>query len=174
MLPLVEMDHSSTASIMFHGGIFNSAQGDFHIHNIHNKDLESGMYNFRSVQNIFSYRWPNVGLHILRQAVSLGAIHNSAERYPSPNCHPDTRKAVRQIILDWIQNENLESFVFWLYGPAGAGKSAILQAIAEFLCSPSGSDQKFGASFFFSRGKHSGENACGGNGFEVSRVGGKE
>jgi len=95
------------------------------------------------------------GLHILRQGVqvSLGAIHDSSERYPAPNCHPDTRQAVRQIILDWIRNESSASFFFWLYGPAGAGKTAILQAIAEFLCSPSGSDQNFGGSFFFSRGK---------------------
>ena len=43
---------------------------------------------------------------------------------------------------------------FWLYGPAGVGKTSILQAIAEFLCSPSGSDHNFGGDFFFSRGKH--------------------
>ena len=93
------------------------------------------------------------GLRDLKLAVSLGAMHDSAERYPPPNCHPDTRKAVRQIILDWIHRESLGSIFFWLYGPAGAGKTAILQAIAEFLCSPSGSGQNFGGSFFFSRGK---------------------
>ena len=87
----------------------------------------------------------------MRLGVSLGAIHDSAERNPPPNCHADTRKAVRKIILDWIQSE-VSSF-FWLYGPAGAGKTAILQAIAELLCSPSPSGQKFGGSFFFSRGK---------------------
>ena len=109
------------------------------------------IYNFRSVQKItlIDGHWPNVGLHILRQGVSLGAIHDSAERYPSPNCHPDTRKAVRQIILDWIQNEISDFFFFWLYGPAGAGKTAILQAIAEYLCSPSGSSYNLGGSFFF-------------------------
>ena len=87
--------------------------------------------------------------------MSLGAIHDSAERYPPPNCHPDTRKAVKQIILDWIHdNDSSESPSFWLYGPAGAGKTAILQAIAELLCSPSGTFQKLGGSFFFSRGKN--------------------
>ena len=91
---------------------------------------------------------------MLRLGVSLGAIHDSAERHPPPNCHPDTRKAVRQIILDWIHNESSASSVFWLYGPAGAGKTAILQAIAEYLCSSSGSGQNFGGSFFFSRGKN--------------------
>ena len=93
------------------------------------------------------------GLHTLLRLGVIGAIHDSAERYPPPNCHPDTRKAVRQIILDWIHSENSASFFFWLYGPAGAGKTAILQAIAELLCSPSESDQSFGGSFFFSRGK---------------------
>ena len=90
----------------------------------------------------------------MKLGVSLGALHDSAERSPAPNCHPDTRKAVRQIILDWIRSEISASYFFWLYGPAGAGKTSILQAIAEFLCSPSGSDQNFGGSFFFSRGKH--------------------
>ena len=93
------------------------------------------------------------GFRDLKLAISLGAIHDSAERYPPPNCHPETRKAVRQIILDWIHSESLASSFFWLYGPAGAGKTAILQAIAEFLCSPSGSGQNFGGSFFFSKGK---------------------
>jgi hypothetical protein len=95
------------------------------------------------------------GLHILRLGASLGAIHDSAERYPAPNCHPGTREAVRQIILDWIHttSENSTSFFFWLYGPAGAGKTAILQAVAEFLCSQSEFGQNFGGSFFFSRGK---------------------
>ena len=100
------------------------------------------------------YRSHNEGLRDLKLGVSLGAIHDSAERYPAPNCHPDTRKAVRQIILDWIHSESLVSSFFWLYGPAGAGKTAILQAIAEFLCSPDGSGQKFGGSFFFCRGKN--------------------
>jgi NACHT domain len=99
------------------------------------------------------YRRPYEGLRDLKLVVSLGAIHDSAERQPPPNCHPDTRKAVRQIILDWIHSESADSSFFWLYGPAGAGKTAILQAIAELLCSPSGSDQNFGGSFFFSRGK---------------------
>ena len=60
---------------------------------------------------------------------------------------------MRQIILDWIHSERLESSFFWLYGSAGAGKTAILQAIAEFLCSPSEACHNFAASFFFTRGK---------------------
>ncbi|KAF8816499.1 hypothetical protein BYT27DRAFT_7182055 [Phlegmacium glaucopus] len=62
--------------------------------------------------------------------------------------------AVRQIILDWIHNDSSALPFFWLYGPAGAGKTAILQSIAEFLCSSSGDYENFGGSFFFSRGKN--------------------
>jgi len=77
-------------------------------------------------------------------------IRPNVQRHQPPNCHPDTRKAVRQIILDWIHSESSTSSFFWLYG---AGKTAILQAIAEFLCSLTESDKNFWGSFYFSRGK---------------------
>ena len=100
----------------------------------------------------------NEGLHTLKLAVSLGAIHDSGERYPAPNCHLNTRKAVQEIILDWVHwhKESSALPVFWLYGLAGVGKTAILQAIAEVLCSESEYDENssLGGSFFFSRGQH--------------------
>ncbi|TFK36571.1 hypothetical protein BDQ12DRAFT_699597 [Crucibulum laeve] len=75
-------------------------------------------------------------LRILQQATAPGASHDSAERYPPPKCHPKTREAILNTIL-----------VLWLYGPAGAGKSAIAQTAAE-ICR----DKKWlAASFFFSR-----------------------
>ena len=56
--------------------------------------------------------------------------------------------------LDPQQNFTSLPF-FWLYGTAGAGKTAILQAIAEHLCSPEyGFDEIFGGSFFFSNDSH--------------------
>jgi len=82
--------------------------------------------------------------------VSLSAIHDSSERYPPPRCHPETRTLVRTLIICWIQDPNPTCFVLWLYGPAGAGKSAILQSLAEECCSLEG---RFAGSFFFSRGK---------------------
>ena len=138
------------ANVIIHGGTFNSAQGDLHIHN---RDPEFGVHDFMVVQKSFPYWLPGEELHILRLGISLGAIHDAAERYPPPNCHPETRKAIRQIILKWIHSGSSALSFFWLYGPAGTGKTAILQAIAELLCSPSGSGQNFGGSFFFSRGK---------------------
>ncbi|KDR71958.1 hypothetical protein GALMADRAFT_30531, partial [Galerina marginata CBS 339.88] len=76
-----------------------------------------------------------------------GAFHNSSERYDPPKCHPQTRVAVIQAIIDWIEDGQKTSFIMWLNGPAGAGKSAIAQEIAELF-------HKWGrlaASFFWSR-----------------------
>jgi len=51
-------------------------------------------------------------------------------------------------ILKWIKWEgDLDSFIMWFYGPAGAGKSAIAQIIAE-MCEE---EMILLASFFFSR-----------------------
>lgn len=84
---------------------------------------------------------------LLQDKVASGAFHNSSERYDPPKCHEGTREAIIEEILDWIQDLDKHEFFLWLYGPAGAGKSAIAQTIAE-ICSSLG---LLAASFFFSR-----------------------
>ncbi|ESK82249.1 nwd2 [Moniliophthora roreri MCA 2997] len=77
----------------------------------------------------------------------VGAGYNSETRYPPPQCHPETRRDVLKLLLDWIHSDSPHS-IMWLYGPAGAGKSAIAQTIAE-----TAHDQNMlAASFFFWRG----------------------
>jgi len=88
-----------------------------------------------------------VAMELLLQHIAPGAFHNSDERYDPPKCHPHTRKAVLKKITDWVKDANKVALFLWLYGPAGAGKSAIAQTIAELL-------EKLGllaAAFFFSR-----------------------
>ena len=138
-----------TSNVFIDKGTFNSSQGDIHIHN---GNPEFGMTISGSFRQA-SLSMVREGLQKLELGVSFGAIHDSAERSPPPNCHPGTRNAVRKIILNWIHSDSWDSSFFWLYGPAGAGKTAILQAIAEFLCDQSGFKENFGGSFFFSRGK---------------------
>ena len=59
----------------------------------------------------------------------------------------DTRITIISTILDWIASEDENSTLLWIYGPAGAGKTALAQTIAE-ICQR----EKFLAgSFFFSR-----------------------
>ena len=86
-------------------------------------------------------------MELLQQHIAPGAFHNSDERYDPPKCHPHTRKAVLKKIVDWVKDADKVTLFLWLYGPAGAGKSAIAQTIAELL-------EKAGllaAAFFFSR-----------------------
>ena len=86
----------------------------------------------------------------LGKMIAPGAFHNSAERYDPPKCHPKTRETVLKEIMDWVYGlEGLDRrcYFMWLYGPAGAGKSAIAQTIAE-LCYEL---KLLAASFFFSR-----------------------
>jgi len=83
----------------------------------------------------------------LREHVAVGAFHNSAERFDPPKCYPKTREAILAKIEAWVKErpENEDRLVLWMYGPAGAGKTAIAQSIAE-LC-----EAFLAASFFFSR-----------------------
>jgi hypothetical protein len=86
--------------------------------------------------------------NILHREIATAAFHNSKERFDPPKCHPNTRLAVLSEIMKWIKWEgDLNSFIMWVYGPAGAGKSAIAQTIAE-MCEE---EMILLASFFFSR-----------------------
>ena len=87
------------------------------------------------------------GIEFLQGQTVPGALHNSDERYDPPKCHPHTREAILQEIMDWIEDLDRQTGFLWLYGPAGAGKSAIEQTIAELLYKMN----LLAASFFFSR-----------------------
>ncbi|KAM6491620.1 hypothetical protein JOM56_013012 [Amanita muscaria] len=70
-------------------------------------------------------------LENLKEFVSFAALHDSAEQDPDRCCHPGTRKSVLSQLRHWIDNPNPTDRIFWLHGPAGAGKSAIAQTIAR-------------------------------------------
>lgn len=76
-----------------------------------------------------------------------GAEFDSSIRDPPPCCHPGTRIAILDTIRRWVDDLERVCHLFWLNGPAGVGKSAIAQTLAEELSSTS----KLGASLFFSR-----------------------
>ncbi|KAF8166170.1 hypothetical protein BJ912DRAFT_1068046 [Pholiota molesta] len=68
----------------------------------------------------------------LQKACAPSAFHNSSARFDPPKCHPNTRVAILKYLMEWIfGRDDTEALILWLYGPAGAGKSAILQTIAE-------------------------------------------
>ena len=77
----------------------------------------------------------------------MGATHDSQERDPAPRCLPGTRKELLEKIEQWVKAGSDGKSILWLHGPAGAGKSAIAQTVAE-TCAGRG---QLAASFFFAR-----------------------
>ncbi|KAF8990206.1 hypothetical protein BDQ17DRAFT_1256086, partial [Cyathus striatus] len=71
----------------------------------------------------------------------------SAERSDAPKCHPKTRTAVINNIMSWVDSKDLMERIMWLHGPAGSGKTTIVQTVAE-RCDK---ENKLVSSFFFSR-----------------------
>ncbi|KAF9482897.1 hypothetical protein BDN70DRAFT_381121 [Pholiota conissans] len=115
------------SNVNIHGGQFTAVGGDMHWHS-------SDMQRY--------------GLKLLLENISRGAFHNAAERGDPPRCHPHTRASIRNAMMTWIKASAAHrKLIVWLYGPAGAGKTAIEQSIAE-QCEREG---LLGASFFFGR-----------------------
>jgi len=77
----------------------------------------------------------------------MGATYDSQERDPAPRCHPGTRREILEQIEEWVNAGADGTSILWLHGPAGAGKSAIAQTVAETYA---GRNQ-LAATFFFAR-----------------------
>jgi hypothetical protein len=88
------------------------------------------------------------------EAVYPNAFYDSDNRADPPKCHENTRVAVITKIMDWVTSTmhtdafmqwicspavapDTYAFILWLYGPAGAGKTAIARRVAE-LCEAQG------------------------------------
>ncbi|KAF8175135.1 hypothetical protein BJ912DRAFT_38941 [Pholiota molesta] len=112
------------------GGQFTSVQGDAHFHTGDPKASS------------------NRGLDLLHQNVAAGAFYDAAERGDPPRCYPQTRLAILAEIQHWVRNPELrKKLITWIYGPAGSGKTAIAQSVAEIFAK----EGLLVASFFFSR-----------------------
>ncbi|KAJ6456855.1 hypothetical protein C8R45DRAFT_913783 [Mycena sanguinolenta] len=75
-------------------------------------------------------------------------MYDSAESFPQPRCHPETRTEMLEDLHDWALDRETQHKILWLHGPAGAGKSAIMQTLSRQL----GDAGILSASFFFKRG----------------------
>ncbi|KAF9443958.1 hypothetical protein P691DRAFT_632667, partial [Macrolepiota fuliginosa MF-IS2] len=78
------------------------------------------------------------------------AIHDSSDRAYPPQCHPSTRKRLRERVAKWGIGDGNDGRMLWLLGLAAVGKSAVAQTIAEEFQEAG----RLGASFFFSRPNH--------------------
>ncbi|KAF9440218.1 hypothetical protein P691DRAFT_780134 [Macrolepiota fuliginosa MF-IS2] len=95
-------------------------------------------------------------IKLLLQHVIVGAEFDSSDHRPS--CHPETRLDITSDILSWMHNLARKYRILWINGPAGVGKSAILQTIAETEAdSPT---SILGATLFFSRSNNRDDPTC--------------
>ncbi|ESK82448.1 nwd2 [Moniliophthora roreri MCA 2997] len=85
-------------------------------------------------------------LRLVTAKAAANAFYNAGQRFPPPNCHPGTRTKVLDQLNRWISNESKAERAYWLYGPAGVGKSAIAQNLCE-----QHAGKQLAAAFFFSR-----------------------
>ncbi|KAJ7902291.1 hypothetical protein B0H13DRAFT_760564 [Mycena leptocephala] len=143
-----------------HSGASNSHTWQRSTANESTTTIDGGTFIGGNVNNV--YRSGQTGIHILHRAVALEAMHDSADSYPQPRCHPETRSEMLDKLWNWaIKSEWSEKKwvwqtdkmmkglpVLWLHGPAGAGKSAIMRTLAERLAN----NKQLGGSFFFKRG----------------------
>ncbi|KAF7369151.1 hypothetical protein MVEN_00242300 [Mycena venus] len=137
--------HGGGAGVQGQGGSGGAGQGPILNYYI---DAEEGNINH-------IHRHGEPGLQILQRATAGDSFHDSAERYPPPRCHPETRTEMLKDLMEWSSGDESHSSVLWLHGPAGAGKSAIAQS----LCQQLEEEGRLGASFFFKRKHQSRGNA---------------
>ncbi|KAF9562261.1 hypothetical protein CPC08DRAFT_687899 [Agrocybe pediades] len=70
----------------------------------------------------------------LVENVAPAALHDSGHVVDPPKCHPNTRVAIIDSIIDWTSGANVDlrdKSIVWMKGGAGAGKSAIARSVAE-------------------------------------------
>jgi SpoVK/Ycf46/Vps4 family AAA+-type ATPase len=87
-------------------------------------------------------------MDLLMEWVATDAFYNSDELDDEPHCHPQTR-AMLPAIMEWVggSESTRDDFLLWLFGPAGAGKTAIAKRIAEIAADKN----LLIATFFFSK-----------------------
>ncbi|RYP03115.1 hypothetical protein DL765_010598 [Monosporascus sp. GIB2] len=76
------------------------------------------------------------------------ALYNSVDDQHVPLCAQGTRISILSQITAWVNDVDGET-IFWVYGPAGIGKSTISRTLAHSLANTG----QLGASYFFKRGE---------------------
>ncbi|KAF9471636.1 hypothetical protein BDN70DRAFT_887887 [Pholiota conissans] len=115
-----------------------------------NVTINGGSFQVTNGNSVYEHRINGPGgLELLTKRVAHTAFHNSAQRIDPPRCHPKTREGVLENMFEWImRSEHRDEWILWLNGAAGAGKSAIMQSLAE-RCLACGSLISIASFFFF-------------------------
>src|SRR6266511_2007450 len=68
-----------------------------------------------------------------REHYISSATHDNNDILDPPKCHPGTQIYFLNRLSNWVKDTSSLVYTTWLHGPAGAGKSAIAQSLAEIL-----------------------------------------
>ncbi|KAF7761267.1 hypothetical protein Agabi119p4_10676 [Agaricus bisporus var. burnettii] len=120
------------------GGFFTNAH-DLALNNPNMNYVHGDQYNISPTEGDL--------MTLLSQHIIRGAAHDSSARKPPPRCHPETRVKLIARITDWFEGQASLELLLWITGPAGVGKSAVVQTFAEHLVK----SHRLGASVFLSR-----------------------
>ncbi|KXN86747.1 hypothetical protein AN958_09742 [Leucoagaricus sp. SymC.cos] len=93
--------------------------------------------------NDYSYNAPDNFMEKFEERTIRGAAVDSSARDPPPRCHPGTRLSTIEETQQLCSTHSPPKRLLWIVGPAGVGKSAIMQTVAETL-------PNMGAAVFFS------------------------
>ncbi|KAF9445963.1 hypothetical protein P691DRAFT_784564 [Macrolepiota fuliginosa MF-IS2] len=86
----------------------------------------------RFLPSVIPLSEPNICITMdISMYIMPGAELDSRLREYPPRCHPGTRTEILTSIRTSLHNIGQESRLIWLSGPAGAGKSAVMQTLAE-------------------------------------------
>ncbi|KAK7031166.1 hypothetical protein VNI00_013581 [Paramarasmius palmivorus] len=118
--------------------------------------INDGAFNLvqgNQFNNTYNLADPNDVFKLVATNAAANGLYNSEQRFPLPNCHPDTRTEILQECNQWVLAKSASERVYWIHGPAGVGKSAIMQNMSERHArqSPELPHPRLAASFFFSR-----------------------
>ncbi|KAJ7888289.1 hypothetical protein B0H13DRAFT_2042505 [Mycena leptocephala] len=119
--------------------------------------IHNGTFIGGNVNNTVRHMYGESGLNILHRVSAAEAFHDPADSYDQPRCHPETRIEMQNKLWTWCINgewlsgtdsHDTEPTILWVHGPAGAGKSAIMQTLSQRLENAG----RLGGTFFFKRG----------------------
>jgi NACHT domain len=142
---------SNAHSFTLNDASFTDVQGNILTYNIQSTG-ETGMFYLQSSKFETANVSACAGINRLRKEISesVAAFHDSVEHQPPPERHPEAQNLVLARILECIERDNQDnSDVLWLHGPAHVGKSAIAQTVAKHRAG----SKELAAGFFFSRDK---------------------
>ncbi|KAF5311144.1 hypothetical protein D9619_007805 [Psilocybe cf. subviscida] len=113
-----------------------------------NTTIHNGIFNALST-TVANVGVQNDIVALLHSHSATAGLLDAKERFDAPKCDEGTRTSMILGMKNFVQDGDATSFptLYWLHGPAGAGKSALAQSLSLELKS----EGDHAASFFFSR-----------------------